>query len=265
MASTESISLILGTIGTVLWCVQLIPQIIFNHRRKSTEGLPQLMIFLWLVAGVLFAMYFITLRPNVALEIQPVIFTFLTFVTWGQCLYYGNKFSIAKVATYLTVTAVIATGLQVAAVFPIRNSAVFKSNPTSTCWPLLLIGVLAAIALAVGLVPPYFDLAKRQGQVVGINFIFLAIDSTGAVFSFASLLVQKETGQQPDYLGMVLYLIVPALEIGIVVSHFVWWIRIGRRQDAVKKLEKKFIDDADVERDPDRTSLAVTASEKSEA
>ena len=31
---------VLGTIGTVLWCIQLVPQIVRNYRTKSTEGLP---------------------------------------------------------------------------------------------------------------------------------------------------------------------------------------------------------------------------------
>lgn len=42
----------LGTIGTVFWCVQLIPQIWYNWRHKKTEGFPALMAFLW--AGCMF-------------------------------------------------------------------------------------------------------------------------------------------------------------------------------------------------------------------
>jgi hypothetical protein len=38
---------ILGTIGTVFWCIQLVPQIWYNWRRKKTEGLPVMMGFLW--------------------------------------------------------------------------------------------------------------------------------------------------------------------------------------------------------------------------
>jgi hypothetical protein len=47
---SENITLaynVLGTIGTVLWCIQLLPQIWSNWRRKDTEGLPQLMLLLW--------------------------------------------------------------------------------------------------------------------------------------------------------------------------------------------------------------------------
>lgn len=38
---------VLGTIGTILWCIQLVPQIWRNYRSKSTEGLPALMMFIW--------------------------------------------------------------------------------------------------------------------------------------------------------------------------------------------------------------------------
>lgn len=35
---------ILGTIGTVMWCVQLLPQIWKNYRNKSTDGLGAMML-----------------------------------------------------------------------------------------------------------------------------------------------------------------------------------------------------------------------------
>lgn len=38
---------VLGTIGTVLWCIQLIPQIWYNWKRKKTDGFPATMMFLW--------------------------------------------------------------------------------------------------------------------------------------------------------------------------------------------------------------------------
>lgn len=40
---------VLGTIGTVLWSVQLIPQVYFNWKLKKTDGLPGAMMFLWAV------------------------------------------------------------------------------------------------------------------------------------------------------------------------------------------------------------------------
>lgn len=40
---------VLGTMGTTLWCVQIVPQIWKNWRLKSTDGVPGLMFFLWAV------------------------------------------------------------------------------------------------------------------------------------------------------------------------------------------------------------------------
>lgn len=38
---------VLGTLGTVFWCIQLIPQIWQNWKHKKTEGLPAMMMLLW--------------------------------------------------------------------------------------------------------------------------------------------------------------------------------------------------------------------------
>jgi hypothetical protein len=36
-------------------------------------------------------------------------------------------------------------------------------------WPSLLVGAIAAILLGAGLIPPYFELWKRDGRVIGIS------------------------------------------------------------------------------------------------
>lgn len=38
---------VLGMLGTVLWCIQLTPQIWQNWRLKETDGMPALMMLLW--------------------------------------------------------------------------------------------------------------------------------------------------------------------------------------------------------------------------
>lgn len=75
-------------------------------------------------------------------------------------------------------------------------------------WPMTLVGVISAILLAGGLIPPYFEIAKRHGRVVGISmqhsprmsspsfrdanrlcadFVFLSVDWLGAFFSLMAL------------------------------------------------------------------------------
>ncbi len=41
---------VLGTIGAVLWSIQIIPQIWKSHRTKSTEGLSAILMFTWAVS-----------------------------------------------------------------------------------------------------------------------------------------------------------------------------------------------------------------------
>lgn len=70
-------------------------------------------------------------------------------------------------------------------------------------WPVLVIGILSTVLILAGLVPPYFELAKRHGQVVGMSMLiqqissvlsliiigmrFLTIDIAGAAFSLLAL------------------------------------------------------------------------------
>lgn len=95
---------------------------------------------------------------------------------------------------------------------------------------MLIIGIIASILLAIGLIPPYFELAKRKGRVIGINFVFLTMDSLGAIFSLLSIVVGKF-----DVLSCVLYAVVIVLELGIFSSHLIWWLRFGK--DAPKESE----------------------------
>jgi hypothetical protein len=34
---------------------------------------------------------------------------------------------------------------------------------------MMMVAIIASVILAVGLIPPYFELAKRNGRVIGIS------------------------------------------------------------------------------------------------
>lgn len=53
--------------------------------------------------------------------------------------------------------------------------------------PILVIGIAAAVLLAVGLLPPYQEIWRRHGRVIGFNWIFLTMDWGGAFFSLMAL------------------------------------------------------------------------------
>ena len=47
-------------------------------------------MLLWAAAGVPLGVYNIVEEFNIALRVQPQILTFLSLLTWAQCLYYGK-------------------------------------------------------------------------------------------------------------------------------------------------------------------------------
>lgn len=213
---------VLGTIGTVCWCIQLIPQIIHNYRRKNCEGLNPVMLFLWSASGIPFSIFFVSRRSSIPIQIQPQLFTFFCVCTWVQSLYYPPvQLPKKKILVLISAFLVFSIALE-ASVIPFVRTQYDQGVE----WPSLIFGILASILLAIGLVPPYFELAKRQGRVVGINFLFLTLDTSGAVFSILSLIFEEDL----DILGLVLYTIVACMELGIFVSHFIWWLRIGRKE-----------------------------------
>ncbi|CDK25990.1 unnamed protein product [Kuraishia capsulata CBS 1993] len=234
---------VLGTIGTVLWCIQLVPQCIDNYRKKDCEGLPPLMLFIWACCGVPFSIYLVSSNSNIPVQVQPQVFTLLCLFTWAQTLYYPPvKFPMKKVALYLSLFLGVAIALEVGFIIPLRNLYVHHG----VHWPVLIFGIIAAIAQPVGLFPPIYEAYKRKGRVVGINFGFLAIDLGGAFFSLASLAVAKKV----DLMGSILYSIVAALELSLVISHFIWWIRVGRNSP----------DEDEAVEDPDTEELQAEAT-----
>lgn len=100
----------------------------------------------------------------------------------------------------------------------------------------MIVGIVAAILLAAGLLPPYFELWKRSGRVVGINFLFLAIDWLGAFFSLMGVVAQNTF----DPLGGCLFIVCIFIEGGIFVSHGIWLFRTRKLRAAAKAAGRDF-------------------------
>ncbi|CCH59145.1 hypothetical protein TBLA_0B03030 [Henningerozyma blattae CBS 6284] len=213
---SESASTALGTVATVCWCVQLIPQIYYNWKRKDCTGLPPIMMFLWVVSGVPFGIYFCISRATLILQIQPHLFMFFCCISFIQTCYYPPaKLPKWKIALIIACLVIFTVSTEISCVLALR-----PLYDKGIKWPDLIFGIIATILLAVGLLPPYFELAKRKGEVVGINFLFLFVDSLGAWLSMISVIVGNM-----DIMGIILYCIVAAFELGIFTSHFIWCCR----------------------------------------
>ncbi|CAK7225237.1 hypothetical protein SCUCBS95973_005795 [Sporothrix curviconia] len=215
----------------LFWCVQLIPQIWTNWRTKTTEGLPALMMFLWGVCGVPFGAYAIIQNFNIPIQVQPQVFMVLCLISWVQILIYGNKWSVKKAVSAGIIIAILFGGIEATLILTLKP--IYERGHEA---PALVVGIIASIFLAAGLVPPYFEIYKRRGRVAGINFVFLAMDWSGAFFSLMALVAQNTF----DILGGVLYIICALLEIGIFLSHIIWMIRTRKIRKRAKEEGKTF-------------------------
>ncbi|KAK8073106.1 hypothetical protein PG996_006454 [Apiospora saccharicola] len=222
---------VLGTIGTILWCVQLVPQIWANWRTKKTDGLPASMMFLWAACGVPFGVYAIIQNFNIPIQVQPQCFGALSIVAWVQILMYSHNWATWKATTLGVVVTLAFAGIEAALILTLR---VIYERGNET--PPIVVGIIASILLAAGLVPPYGEIWKRRGRVVGINWVFLSMDCSGAFFSLMALVAQNTF----DILGGVLYIICCALELGIFTSHLIWLLRTRQVRREAKARGKTF-------------------------
>ncbi|KAF2431529.1 hypothetical protein EJ08DRAFT_586995, partial [Tothia fuscella] len=202
-----------------------------NYRRKSTEGVPGLMLFLWAVCMVPFGAYAIIQNFTVAIQVQPQLFCCLCLICWGQTLYYHNKYKPWQAAIVSIAVAASFAGLEI--VFVLTLQVPYSRG---LIWPVILLGVTAAFLLAVGLIFPYIEMWKHDGRVVGLSFRFLAIDFAGAFFSLMALAAQNSF----DVLGGISYLSVLILEVGIVSCQLFWLWRTREARRAAKECGKDY-------------------------
>ncbi|KAF8473632.1 PQ loop repeat-domain-containing protein [Russula ochroleuca] len=204
---------IFGTIGAILWTVQLIPQLIKSYRTKSTEGLSPWLVFLWGVAAIPVGVYVTVQDLNVPLIVQPQLFGIFSLLSWGQCMYYGAARSRLWCAVVLGSTLVVWGALEAAIVFALRPS--YRSGSPAGKSGLRFFGILSSILISGGLLPQFYEIYKH-GAVLGISLTFMAVDCLGGVFSILSLIFKRHV----DVLAAVAYALVvvrpPIAQINIV-------------------------------------------------
>ncbi|KAG7443586.1 uncharacterized protein BT62DRAFT_988181 [Guyanagaster necrorhizus] len=196
----------LGTLGAVCWTIQLLPQIRKSWRDKSTEGLSPWLVLIWGLTSIFLGVYAIVQKLSIALIVQPQLFGTLSLVSWGQCQYYDNNWSIKR--SVLTVASIISLigGLQAGMVFAVRPSYEHGNHRGVDFF-----GVFASVMLAVGLLPQFYEIYKYK-EVIGISILFMLVDLSGGVFSLLSLVFRDSF----DALAGVAYGLVVVLD-GMVI------------------------------------------------
>ncbi|CAF0873423.1 unnamed protein product [Adineta steineri] len=96
----------LATIGAVLWCVQILPQIWKSWRAKSTTGLSPWLMFTWMISLWVLGIYNITQKLSIPLHIQPELCGFApppldAFAASSYLIVVGMELLILLLATIL--------------------------------------------------------------------------------------------------------------------------------------------------------------------
>ncbi|KAG7044344.1 pq loop repeat protein [Colletotrichum scovillei] len=197
---------VFGTLGAVLWSLQLLPQIWKNWRRHDTQSLSSTFFLSWAVAGVPLGVYNIADDFNIALQIQPNILIFLSLWTWFQCKYYGDKWGTRKIVASVTGIAIVLAGAEVGLVYALR-----LARERGHTWPSILMAIVAAILLAGGVLRHYLQMLKTRSDA-GLSLKFATLDLSGDVASLLSVLFQKTL----KIYGIVIYGSELAIWVGLI-------------------------------------------------
>ncbi|KAF7322239.1 hypothetical protein HMN09_00000700 [Mycena chlorophos] len=224
---------VLGTLGTICWSVQMVPQIWKSYREKSTEGLSHWLVLIWGSTVAFFGPYTIIQNLNIPLILQPQLFGFLSFVSWGQCQYYSHP-AYADPATrpHARRRAILLGGLamllvvafQLALVFGIRPAYRRGDEPAERAVDFL--GILSPVLISLALIPQYVEIYRLK-EVVGISIAFMVVDGMGGVFSDLSLLFR---GGPFDIVASITYTLVVVLDGAVILAALILNPRAEKRR-----------------------------------
>lgn len=129
------------------------------------------------IGGVPFGAYNVVQNFNLPLQIQPHCFMGFCLVSWAQILRYHNKWPAWKASLIALVVACVFAGVEVALILTLRPLYERGSDVG-----ILAVGIVAVILLSAGLLPPYGEIWKRRGRVIGINWVCCACCSLYVLF-----------------------------------------------------------------------------------
>ncbi|KAJ7062861.1 PQ-loop-domain-containing protein [Mycena amicta] len=218
MPSNKVAENIFGTLGTICWTVQLVPQVWKSYKAKSTQGLSHWLVLSWGISAGFFGVYAILQNLNIPLIVQPQLFGLLCMISWGQCRYYGSSPRKSR-SLLLAISALVFLGVfQVAMVFAIRPSMNLRA--------IQFFGIFSSVLLAIGLLMQYYEIYQRR-EVVGVSITFMTVDFFGGVFSDLSLAFKPRF----DTIAAITYTLVIVMDGVVIVSAMILNPRAKRRRD----------------------------------
>lgn len=155
--------------------------------------------------------YLVSMRSSIPLQVQPQAFGGFGVISWGQCLYYGKRYSLTKTLLCVGTFYAFFGGFEAGSVF-----ALWAGERRGITWPIQMYGWITSALLVLGLLPQYWEIYKHK-EVVGISLLFMLVDIFGGVFSGASLFFRNEF----DSTAFVQYMLVVVLDGVVVLLAFI--------------------------------------------
>ncbi|KAJ7464408.1 PQ loop repeat-domain-containing protein, partial [Mycena latifolia] len=216
---------VLGTIGTVCWTVQMVPQLWKSWREKSTEGLSPWLVLLWGVSAGFLGAYTLLLDLNIPLILQPQLFGFLALLSWGQCQYYGAKRSLGAATAMALGAMLLVGGFEAGMVFALRHA--YDARTDAGVRGTQFIGIFSSVLIALALFPQYVEIWRHR-EVVGISVLFILVDMLGGVFSDLSLAFKVKF----DVIAGVTYTIAAVMDAVVLIAALILNPRAEKRRRA---------------------------------
>ncbi|KAJ7499699.1 PQ loop repeat-domain-containing protein [Mycena latifolia] len=218
MPSNQVAENVFGTLGTICWTVQLVPQVWKSYREKSTQGLSEWLVLCWGISAGFFGVYAVVQNLNIPLILQPQLFALLCLISWGQCQYYSS--TRPKYVSFILAVAalVVVGGFEAGMVFAIR--------PSLNARAIQFFGLFSSVLLSLGLVTQYYEIYQRR-EVVGLSIAFMTVDFLGGVFSDLSLVFKSEF----DTIAAITYSLVVVMDGVVILAAIILNPRARRRRE----------------------------------
>ncbi|KAE9402513.1 hypothetical protein BT96DRAFT_918192 [Gymnopus androsaceus JB14] len=215
---------VFGTLGTVCWMIQLLPQIRKSYLEKSTVGLSDWMIFSWALGGAFLGTYAVVQNLNIPLIMQPQIFGTLSLISWAQCQYYTRHWSRRNTILIAILTGCILGGFEAGMVFALRSPYNHGSKRAESA--IFFFGIMSTVLITGALLPQYYQIYKHK-EVIGLSIHFMLIDILGGLFSDLSLIFRPGSF---NILAGVTYTLVIVTDGAVVVAAVILNPRARRRR-----------------------------------
>jgi len=171
--------------------LMLVPQIVLNARKKSTEGLSFGLVGIWHVASILSAAFYVTQPESQMAACSMACFSLASAIIEGQMVAYGPLLegtTRRRQVSVLVGVSVVAT----IASFCSSGAVAWLILRLSTDAKFLLGDVLPGVLLALGFIPQFYEFISNwsiEGYSFGVT-VFDVVGSTGntlALFATAGV------------------------------------------------------------------------------